>query len=136
MKTCFSWLKRMGFVEDNVFSKVPLVKRPRLVKPPFTPAEVQSLLDSQDRERPNGARNYALVLFLRDTGVRASECIAIELSDIDWERRRAFVRHGKGEKQRWVGFGERTECALRDYIVRFRGEANGALFLTSQRTAC
>ncbi len=135
VKTCFSWLKRMEFVDDNVFAKVPLVKRPYLVKPPFTPADVQALLDCQDRGHLTGCRNYALILFLLDTGLRASECIAIELADMDWERGRAFVRHGKGEKQRWVGFGERTAAALRDYIERFRNEDEGALFTTRDQHA-
>ena len=47
---------------------------------------------------------------------------------MDWERRRVLV-HGKGAKQRWVGIGERTADALRDYVARFRGEQAGALFL-------
>ena len=42
------------------------------------------------------------------------------------------ILHGKGKKQRWVGFGERTELALRDYIARFRGEGSGRLFLTAK----
>ncbi len=108
VKACFSWFKRMGFVHENVFSRVPLVRRPVLIKPPFSPAEVQSLLDGEDTETPYGARNFALILFLLDSGVRASECVALRLSEVDWDRRRAFIRHGKGEKQRWVGFGERT----------------------------
>ena len=49
VKTCFSWFKRMGFVPENVFAKVQLVKRPLLVKPPYSPAEVERLLTLQDR---------------------------------------------------------------------------------------
>ena len=133
VKTCFSWLKRMGFIDENVFARVPLVKRPLLLKPPFSPAEVQALLNSQDRASHSGARNYALILFLLDSGVRASECVALTLAEVDWERSRAFIRHGKGEKQRWVGFGPTTAIALRDYVARFRGDAAGPLFLTTER---
>jgi integrase/recombinase XerD len=131
VKACFSWLKRMGLARENVFAKVPLVKRPQVIKPPFDAAGVQALLDSQSQASHSGARNYALILFLLDSGVRASECITFTLADIDWERRRAFVQHGKGEKQRLVGFGPRTADALRHYIKRFRGDQPGALFLTT-----
>ncbi len=131
VKACFSWFKRMGIVQENAFAKVPLVKRPMVIKPPFAPAEVQALLDAQDGETYSGARNYALLLFLLDGGVRASECVGLQLSDIDWERSRAFIRHGKGEKQRWVGFGNRTDAALCEYVGRFRGEEDGALFQTT-----
>jgi site-specific recombinase XerD len=130
VKACFSWFKRMGVVEENVFAKVPLVKRPFLLKAPYSPAEVQVLLDSQDGSTHSGARNYALILFLLDSGVRASECVALDYGDIDWERRRAFIRHGKGEKQRWVGFGPTTAAALRAYVASFRGDVAGAFFLT------
>ena len=55
-------------------------------------------------------------------------CASVQLDEVDWERRRVLV-HGKGAKQRWVGIGERTADALRDYVARFRGEQAGALFL-------
>ena len=131
VKACFSWFKRMGFVEENVFARVQLVKRPLLVKPPYSPADVQALLDSEDRSTLSGVRNYALLLFLLDSGVRASECVALQYGDIDWEQSRAFIRHGKGEKQRWVGFGPTTAAALRDYVASCRGDTPGALFLTA-----
>lgn len=86
----------------------------------------------QDRARPHDCRNYELTLFLLDTGVRASECVSIRLGDVDWERGRVRVLHGKGQKQRWVGVGERTMTALRDYIARFRGDGAGGLFLVSR----
>jgi integrase/recombinase XerD len=122
----------MGFVEENVFAKVPLVRRPTVVKPPFTPIQVGALLDAQDQTALTGCRNYALLLFLLDTGVRASELISIDLADVDWEERRVLVRHGKGAKERAVGISERTAAALRAYVERFRAEAPGRLFLTSK----
>ena len=51
VRACFSWLKRMGYVEENVFGRVPLVKRPQRLQPPFEPEEVGTLLESQDRGR-------------------------------------------------------------------------------------
>ena len=90
------------------------------------------MLAVQDRSRHHDCRTYAIILFLLDTGVRASECISIRLNDVDWEHRRVRVLHGKGQKQRWVGIGERTAAALRDYIDRFRGKSEGGLFLGSR----
>lgn len=132
VKACFSWFKRMGIVDENPFARVPLVRRPQVIKPPFKPAEVQKLLDAQNLKRHAGSRNYALILFLLDTGIRASECVGLHLEDIDWDSRRALVRHGKGEKQRLIGFGERTADALWCYIERFRGLEDGALFRTTK----
>jgi integrase/recombinase XerD len=121
----------MGMVEQNVFKRVPRIKVGERIKPPFTSDAIHLLLDSQDRESLRGCRNSAIILFLLDAGVRATECISIRLEDVDWERRRVFVRHAKGQKQRWVGIGEVAVSALRDYVERFRGEREGMLFLSS-----
>ena len=118
-----------------MFALVPLVKLEEKVVPPFSQEEIRRLLRGQDRRRHTGCRNYALLLFLLDSGVRASECLGVLLEDIDWAHRRVLVRHGKGLKQRWVGIGERTLGALRDYVERFRRDRAGELFLTSRGEA-
>jgi site-specific recombinase XerD len=131
VKTFFSWCRRMDYVADNVFAKVPLVRLEQQIRPPFSPDEIQRLLGSLDRTNLPGCRNHALILFLLDTGVRVSECVSIRLDDVDWERRRVLVRETKNKHDRWVGFGERTAQAMRDYVERFRGDRSGELFLTA-----
>ena len=130
VRACFSWLKRLGYIEGSVFAKVPLVKWPQAIRQPFTPEEVNTLLRSQDRTVLTGCRNYALLLFLLDTGIRAGECVALELVDLDWERGRALIRHGKGDKACVVAFSASTAAAGRDYLGRYRGLGRGRLFLT------
>ncbi len=131
VKTFFSWCRRMEYVEANVFAKVALVKLDQQIRPPFSPDEIQRLLGSLDRTNLPGCRNHALILFLLDTGVRVSECVSIQLDDVDWERRRVLVRETKNKHDRWVGFGDRTAQALRDYVDRFRGDRSGVLFFTA-----
>ena len=131
VKTFFSWCRRMDYLTDNVFAKVALVKLDQQIRPPFSPDEIQRLLGSLDRFAPPGCRNHALILFLLDTGVRVSECVSVRLEDVDWERRRVLVCETKNKHDRWVGFGERTAQAMRDYVERFRGDRSGELFLTS-----
>jgi len=128
----FSWCLTMGQLDPDrrhVFARVKLAPQERRVKSPFSAAELGRLLDGQDRSRLKGCREYALILFLLDTGVRATECFNVRLEDVDWEQCRVLV-HGKANKQRFVGIGERTAGALRDYIDRFRGDVPGALFQT------
>ena len=101
----------MDYVADNVFAKVSLVKLDQQIRPPFSPDEIQRLIGSLDRTNLPGCRNHALILFLLDSGVRVSECVAIRLDDVDWERRRVLVRETKNKHDRWIGFGERTAQA-------------------------
>jgi len=125
----------MGFIEENPFARVPLVKLEQQIIQPFSAQQVELLLASQDRATLTGCRNYALFLFLLDTGVRASDCVSVELEDVDWERHRVRALNGKGKKQRWVGVSDRTLGALRGYIKRYRGVEPGALFRSSKGQA-
>ena len=131
VRTFFSWCRKMGLVEENVFARVSYAAQEKKIYLPLSRAEARRLLDAQNRSRLKGCREYALILFLLDTGVRVAECLAVQLADIDWEQGRVLV-HGKGQKQRYVGMGERTADALRDYIARFRSESAGPLFLTRE----
>ena len=98
-------------ITENVFARVPLVKLEQQIVQPFSTDDVRRLLAAINRGVRAGTRNYALVLFLLDTGVRASECVSVRLDDVDWERGRVRVLHGKGQKQRWVGIGEQARAA-------------------------
>ena len=131
VKAFFSWCKRFDVVSENVFARVPLVKLEQQIVQPFSTDDVRRLLAAINRGLRAGTRNYALVLFLLDTGVRASECVSVRLDDVDWERGRVRVLHGKGQKQRWVGIGEQARAALTDYLI-VRGEAEGPLFLSER----
>lgn len=129
VKAFFSWCKRHDLVTENVFARVPLVKLEQQIVQPFSPDDIRRLLGAIDRTTKMGRRDYALVLFLLDTGVRASECVSVQLDDVDWERGRVRVLHGKGQKQRWVGLGEQAREALREYLP-VRGDGPGPLFFS------
>lgn len=115
IRAFLSWCRRLGFVNQSVFAQVPLVKLEQKVREPFDRGEVQQLLDSQDVTKYAGCRNHAIILFLLDTGIRAGECVGVELSDINWPSRQVLIRHGKGQKQRVVAFADQTADALGRY---------------------
>ena len=62
-------------------------------------AEMDALLAAPDRHTRQGQRDYALLLFLYNSGARASEAAKLRISDIDWHAPSVqFI--GKGNKQR------------------------------------
>jgi len=130
VKTFFSWCKRMDFVAENVFARVPLVKREQQMIAPFSSNDIESLLLASDRSTRLGRRNFALTLFLLDSGVRAAECVSLNLCDLDHSARRVRVLHGKGRKQRWVGVSGRTLAALDAYLQDWPAIDDGPLFLS------
>jgi integrase/recombinase XerC len=85
---------------------------------PFTQSDINALLHacSQSAEPE---RNKAIVLFLYDTGVRASELCGLKRKDVDLLQQQATV-FGKGGKKRTVPFGKSSLRALMQYL-RFEG---------------
>ena len=57
--------------------------------------EIQALLEAPARATVQGARDYALLLFLYNSGARVSEAAQLSVQDIDWHARAVQVL-GKG----------------------------------------
>ena len=78
-------------------------------------------------------RDRAIVLFLLDTGVRASELCSLVVGDVDMKSGAVQVRRGKGDKGRTVYLGTTARAALWSYLSR-RGDVqpDDALFETTR----
>lgn len=98
---------------DSVSSKFPLSKVPKNLPKYLTFETIHSGLNLIDRSDWIGLRDYAILLFLYATGVRISECLMVEEGDIEGEWLR--IRHGKGEKERYVPIAQEALRALRTY---------------------
>ena len=98
---------------DPKVSKFSLAKYPKNL-PKYLPYQsIISSLERIDRSDWLGLRDYALILFLYATGTRVSECLDVEERDIEGEWLR--VRHGKGERERYVPIAHMALSALRLY---------------------
>ena len=126
----FSWCRRMDYVEENPFMRVPMVRREQKVVQPFSKDDLTTLLAACNPKTYVGSRMRAMILFLLDTGVRSSELVSIELCDVLFEEGRVRVLNGKGRKQRWTAISEVALAALRTYLDDFRGWSEGHLFQT------
>lgn len=69
----------------------------------------------------------AIVHLLHSTGARITEILALNLEDLDANRRR-FQVIGKGNKKRWCFYNYKTEHCLKNYIKYYRHNNNQALF--------
>jgi integrase/recombinase XerC len=75
---------------------------------PYTEEEIERLLDKA------GPVNRAIVLLGAHAGLRASEIVNLEWSDVDMEAGTLHVRSGKGGKAGTVALSASTVNALRD----------------------
>lgn len=76
-----------------------------------TVREVHALLDSAKDE----PRDHLILRILYYTGVRVGELEALRLADMSFYDGTAFVRGGKGNKDRYVCVDERTLKLVRDW---------------------
>jgi integrase/recombinase XerD len=94
--------------------------------------EVERLLAHPDRRTRMGLRDALLLALLYDCGLRVSELAALRLEQLDLESWLIRVR-GKGDKERFVPFGEEARAAILAYLSQSRGRTcrsngNGHLF--------
>lgn len=95
-------------------TKLKFAKVPKLLPRFLSFEEVQAGLSLIDRTTWIGARDYALILFLYASGTRISECLELELVDIEgaW----LHIRHAKGEKERVVPLAKVAIKSIHDYL--------------------
>ena len=97
--------------------------------------EIEALLAAPDG-RPQGRRDYALLLFLYNTGARASEAAGTNVSDLHLGKAPSVQFLGKGRKYRVCPLWTRTAATLRGLLgARLQGPADAPAFLNcrSQR---
>jgi site-specific recombinase XerD len=85
--------------------------------------EMKALLSQPDRQTAQGIRDHALLLFLYNTGARASEVSRLTVEDLDLAIPMATL-HGKGRKIRQCPLWKVTAEALRA-VVRNRSASQG-----------
>jgi integrase/recombinase XerD len=89
-------------------------------------SELDVLLESPDQSTKQGQRDRALLLFLYNSGARASEAAGVKVSDIEGnEQRGGSVKlHGKGGKIRFCPLWPRTMAALTPLIADRQADAH------------
>jgi len=81
----------------------------------LTVAEVQKLISAARKKR---YRTFILTTY--SMGLRLSETLALQVSDIDGARHRVHIRRGKGHKDRFVPLPDATYQALRSFWATHR----------------
>ena len=101
--------------------------------------EIQKMIDSIDLSQPTGHRNKAMIEVMYGCGLRVSELINLQISDIYKED--GFLRiFGKGSKERLVPIGDSSLKILFNYIegarlhINVKPKFTDTVFLNSRGT--
>jgi len=120
VRSFFEYLRAAGHVHLNPAST-------RLVQPPpasdemkgraLTAKEVRYLLSGPDRSKPEGARDYALLLVMLRLGLRVSEACSLRASSVHWSHGRWTVRlKVKGGRERTLPLPQEVRAAIDEYL--------------------
>lgn len=130
VKTMLRFWHVDGVIETDVMARVKMPRADNQVLPALSENEVKRLLQACETKRET-----ALVLFLLDTGVRASECCSITVNDCDLRTGAIRIEHGKGGKRRTVYTGTQARRALMRYLLERGNPQYGPLFAHAQTGA-
>ncbi|MBE3100582.1 MAG: tyrosine-type recombinase/integrase [Planctomycetes bacterium] len=85
--------------------------------------EIRAMLEAVDRHKRDGARDYALLLTLFNTGARVQELLDIRPADLQLQRPCLVHLRGKGRKERVCPLWPETAECLRDVLAIAPGGA-------------
>jgi integrase/recombinase XerD len=133
LRSFYRHLRREELIDDDPTATLSPPAKSRKLPQVLSYAEVKRLLESASGSDPIQLRDRALLEVMYGCGLRASEAIGLEVTEVDL--RRGFVRpHGKGSKERIVPIGREAAAAVSRYLRSGRPElvgsrAEGKLFV-------
>tara|TARA_R110000868_G_scaffold117587_2_gene312122 strand:+ start:798 stop:1694 length:897 start_codon:yes stop_codon:yes gene_type:complete len=105
LKSFFNYLVFEDYRKDNPLELVEAPKIGRKLPDTLSENEINKLIDAIDLSTPEGERNRAMLETLYGCGLRVSELIGLQISDLYFEE--DFIKvTGKGDKQRFVPISE------------------------------
>jgi integrase/recombinase XerD len=117
VKSFFKWLTRNRHIAFNPASEITLPRKQRRLMPTvLTVDEVEKILATMNLDNPSQLRDRVMIETLYATGMRRAELTRLKLHDLDFARGAAFIREGKGSKDRYVPLGDRVQSWLLRYL--------------------
>ncbi|MGA7990279.1 MAG: tyrosine-type recombinase/integrase [Thermoanaerobaculia bacterium] len=125
----FGDLSRRGLLLVDPAERLPSISEDRI--PRYVPSwkEMARLLEIPDTTTDAGVRDRAILELLYGSGLRRHELIALETRDVNLEERTAFIRDGKGKKDRVVPITEKAAHWVATYLSRRPPHPSPRLFL-------
>jgi site-specific recombinase XerD len=112
----FEWAVSVSLIASNPAEGVKMLRPPARKPKALSERDVRKLLRAT--HEGGDVRDYALIEFLLGTGLRASECLALEIGDVIIQPRSGVVtvRNGKGGNHREIPLTAHVRHALSAYL--------------------
>jgi site-specific recombinase XerD len=128
----WTWCLNEEYVEKHIIRRLEKPDPDQKVIEPFTKVESERLCKAASSTGQNQLRNTAVVLFLLDTGARASELCNLKL---EHKKGSTFKVFGKGGKERHLPVSPDTLQAIQNHLgSRKNAQKSTYLFFSNQET--
>ena len=122
LRSFYKWLCRRGHIETNPMLLIRTPKQAKRLPKAIGVEHIEKLLSAPDHRETLGARDRAILETLYSTGVRVSELVDVNRSDLDVAAQTLHVR-GKGRKERIVPLGSHAIAAIKHYLTLLEPDA-------------
>jgi integrase/recombinase XerC/integrase/recombinase XerD len=126
-----NWFFTRGIIKDNILEDVALPQAAKKNKKILTKAEVASVYNCFDLDTELGLRDMLIFMLALDIGMREGGIASLKVGGINLEQKILSFRL-KGGDEHLLPFGKTIARYLREYIIRYRNEADKSepLFLS------
>ncbi len=115
LKGFFNYLVLEDILVTSPMELIELPKIGRKLPDTLSTKEIDNLINAIDLHKEGGERNRAMLEMLYSCGLRVSELVGLQISDLFFDE--GFIRvTGKGNKQRFVPIDKRTIGIVNLYI--------------------
>jgi len=119
LRSFFDYLIFEGYRKGNPTDLIESPKLGRKLPDTLSTEDIDNLIKSIDLSKPLGERNRTILELLYSCGLRVTELITLQISDLFFEE--GFIRViGKGDKQRFVPINYQTQKYINFYINDIR----------------
>lgn len=116
LRSFYKYLVRRGHIETSPVAAIRTPKQEKRLPRFLTGEQIETLLGAPDTNNMLGARDRAILETLYSSGLRVSELVSLNLSDVDFLGEVLHVR-GKGKKERLAPVGSSALQALQRYLT-------------------
>ena len=120
IKGYYQFLEQQKKIKDNPFLLVKTIKVEKKYPHVLYREQIDNLFEENKKRKDEMAlRDEAIIEMLYFSGLRVSELISLDVSDVDLENRISRVI-GKGNKERIVPFSKSCQVTLKIYLEKLR----------------
>lgn len=134
IRSFFKYLLNEKIIDSNPCLLISSPKKEYRLPNFINEMDLDKIFDVSNLEEPLGQRDDLIVRMFYATGIRLSELCNVKIKDIDIEGKKIKVL-GKGNKERYVLFGNNCQTSLKRFLNDGRGkllkEPTDYLFLNS-----